>query len=112
MQPISDEYMRDMLTKTKVYTAVLLRGTDKANEPEAGPVMWEHGRRNFALRAEGLLSIVCPVSDESVWAGIGIFDAEPEEVARLMEGDPGVQAGIFTYEAHPVHGFPGDRLPG
>jgi len=25
--------------------------------------------------------------------------------------DPGLQAGIFTYEIHPCRSFPGDSLP-
>jgi hypothetical protein len=29
-----------------------------------------------------------------------------------MDEDPGVKAGIFTYEVHPTCSFPGDRLPG
>jgi hypothetical protein len=28
-----------------------------------------------------------------------------------MDHDPGVEAGIFTYEIHPVRGFPGSALP-
>jgi hypothetical protein len=90
---------------------LLLKATAKAAEPGSREIIWEHGRRNFALRAEGKLPIVCPVADDSEWAGIGIFDATPEEVARIIEGDPGVQAGIFTYEIHPIRGFPGSALP-
>ena len=59
-----------------------------------------------------MLPIVCPVADESDWAGIGIFDASPEQVTTIMEGDPAVQAGLFTYEVHPLRGFPGSTLPG
>jgi hypothetical protein len=73
--------------------------------------VWEHGRRNFALRADGRLAIVCPVTDDSEWCGIGIFDASVDEVARLMEEDPGVEAGVFSYEVHPIRSFPGDSLP-
>jgi hypothetical protein len=29
-----------------------------------------------------------------------------------MDGDPGVRAGVFTYEAHSIRGFPGSTLPG
>ena len=55
---------------------------------------------------------MCPIIDDSEWAGIGIFDAPVDEVAaRIMDGDPGVQAGIFTYEIHPIRSFPGDTLP-
>jgi hypothetical protein len=108
---ITDEYMQERLAKTKTYTAMLLRLTEKAREPGARQIIWEHGRRNFALRAAGKLPIVCPIADDSEWAGVGIFDATPEEVARLMQDDPGVKAGLFTYEVHPVRGFPGSSLP-
>ncbi len=56
MTTISDEFMRDMLAKTKPY-------------------------------------------------------APEEEVVRIMDEDPGVKAGIFTYELHPTHSFPGNSLP-
>jgi len=28
-----------------------------------------------------------------------------------MDTDPGVMAGIFTYEVHNIRSFPGDSLP-
>jgi hypothetical protein len=111
MPEISDEYMREMLGKTKTYTAILLHLTPTAGQPDAPKVVWEHGRRNFALRAAGKLPIVCPAIDDSDWAGIAIFDAPPEEVDRIMADDPGIKAGLFTYERHPVRGFPGSSLP-
>ena len=33
------------------------------------------------------------------------------DLVRMLDGDPGVQAGIFTYELHAVRGFPGASLP-
>jgi YCII-related domain len=108
---ITDEFMLERLAQARAYTLVLLKATAKAAEPDSRQIIWEHGRRNFALRAEGKLAIVCPVSDDSELAGIGIFDATQEEVARILDGDPGVKAGIFTYELHPVRGFPGSELP-
>jgi YCII-related domain len=108
---ITDEYMHEMLGKTKAYTLMLLKKAPRYAEPGSRPIVWEHGRRNFALRAEGKLAIVCPVLDDSEWAGVGIFDVTPEEVVRIAEQDPGVKAGIFTYEVHPVRGFPGSKLP-
>jgi hypothetical protein len=111
MPQITDEYMQEMLGKSKTYTAMLLRLTERAAEADAEKIIWEHGRRNFALRAQGKLPIVCPTTDESEWAGIGIFDATPEEVERIMADDPGIKAGVFTCELHPVMGFPGSSLP-
>lgn len=112
MPEITDEFMVGMLAKSRSYSAVLLKATAKRTEEGADAIVWEHGRRNFALRAHGVLAIVCPVNDDSEWAGIGIFDASAEETVRLMEEDPGVRAGVFSYEVHPVRSFPGDRLPG
>ena len=102
--------MREILSTTKPYTAMLLRLTEKATEAGAEQIVWEHGRRNLALRAEGKLPIVCPTTDESDWAGVAIFAAPPEEADALMADDPGVKAGVFTYELHPVFGFPGSAL--
>jgi hypothetical protein len=111
MPDINDEYMHEMLAKTKTYTTMLLRVTDKASQPDAPQIIWEHGRRNFALGAEGKLPIVCPAADDSDFAGIGIFDATPDEVDRIMHDDPAVKAGLLTYELHPVRGFPSSALP-
>jgi hypothetical protein len=111
MTIITDEFMRDMLTKTKTYTVALLKAARAYDKPDAEAIIWEHGRRNFSLRADGVLSIVCPVADGSELAGVAIFDVSPEEAARIMEDDPGVKAGVFTYEVHPVRSFPGDSLP-
>jgi hypothetical protein len=108
---VTDEYMHEMLGASKAYTAMLLRITEKAAHPQSGEIVWEHGRRNFALRAQGKLPIICPATDESDWAGVGIFDATPEEVDRIMRDDPGVVAGVFSYELHPVRGFPASSLP-
>jgi hypothetical protein len=51
------------------------------------------------------------VTDASDLAGIGIFHATVEETKAIMDEDPGVQAGVFVYEAHPCRAFPGDSLP-
>jgi hypothetical protein len=111
MPEITDEYMHEMLRESKTYTAMLLRATEKASQPDSRQIIWEHGRRNFALMAEGKLPIVCPATDDSNWAGIGIFNATLEEVDRIMQDDPGVKAGLFIYELHTVRGFPTSSLP-
>jgi hypothetical protein len=108
---ITDDFMHDMLSRSRTYSLLVLRATPKRQEPGADAIVWEHGRRNFKLRSDGVLAIVCPIVDGSEWSGLGIFDATPEEVARIMDDDPAVEAGIFTYEVHPIRGFPGDSLP-
>jgi hypothetical protein len=111
MAEITDEFMMAMLPKAKTYTVVLLSAGPNRTMVGADKIVWEHGRRNFSLRADGVLSVVCPVTDASPLAGIGIFNASEEETKAIMDADPGVQAGVFVYELHPCRSFPGDALP-
>jgi hypothetical protein len=109
---ITDEYMRSMLQTTKAYTVVILKAGPNKQAEGADAIVWEHARRNFSLRADRLLSIVCPINDGSDVSGVGIFDLDPDETAKVMDDDPGVKAGVFVYELHPCRSFPGDTLPG
>lgn len=111
MTAITDEFMREMITKTKHYCIVILRHGPNWNKAGEEKIIWEHGRRNFALRRDGLLPIVCPVSDGSNVSGVGIFNASVDEVKKIMDEDPGVKEGLFVYEAHDCRSFPGDCLP-
>ena len=110
MTSITDNFMRQMLTKAKDYCVVILKATSKRKEHGVERIVWEHVRRNFALRADGILPVVCPVADGTDLSGIGIFNGTVDEIQKVMDGDPGVQAGIFTYEVHPCKSFPGDSL--
>ncbi len=111
MRLFTDDEMRERLVHSRNYTVALLRVAPAADLPASRPLIWEHGRRNFSLRAAGVLPIVVRVADDSDWAGVGIFNASPAETERILADDPAIQAGILTYELHPVTGFPGDCLP-
>ena len=108
---ISDEFMQQMRTTTKNYTLMILKQGPEFVVPGVENIIWEHGRRNFSLRAAGLLSIVCPVNDGTGVFGIGIFNPDIHEAKKIMDGDPGVEKRIFIYELHTCRSFPGDRLP-
>lgn len=107
---ITDDYMRDRIGNAKAYSLMVLRPTPECLAPDAGPIIWEHGRRNMALQAAGIMPIVCPVGDDEI-AGVAIFNLDADEARAVMADDPGVRAGIFTVEVHPCRGFPGDALP-
>jgi hypothetical protein len=111
MTTITDEFMQQVLAKTKNYSIVILKAGPNKHQDGAEKIIWEHGRRNFELRADGVLSIVCPVADGSDVSGIDIFNATIEEVKKIMDEDPGVKAGVFIYEIHACRSFPGDSLP-
>jgi hypothetical protein len=108
---ITDDYMRERLKQAASYCLVILKRAAGYDRDDAPAIIWEHGRRNMSLQADGLMPIVCPVPDESEIAGIGIFTRDMDEVRRIMDDDPGVQAGVFSYEVHPCRSFPGSALP-
>ena len=103
MQIITDEYMREILPTARSYTLVILKVTPKRREPGVEKVIWEHGRRNFALRAKGVMPIVCPVNDGGDVAGIGIFTAGLEEDQKDHGRGSGRESGDFRLR--------GARLP-
>ena len=111
MQLITDEYMQQMLAKSKEYTLVLLKSIPGVQKENIQQILWEHGRRNFQLREEGILSIVAPVTREHEIAGIAIFHTGTDKAREIMDEDPAVKEGIFRYEILPIRSFPGDTLP-
>lgn len=113
MAIITDEYMREKMAETKPFTVVILKRGAANKLPEAYPVIWEHGRKNFSLHADGLLPIVCPIRDEneSNVAGIGVFTTGTEETKKILEEDRAIKAGILVYEIYPTKTFPGSCLP-
>jgi hypothetical protein len=64
-----------------------------------------------SLRADGLISILCPVGSDTL-AGVAIMNVPPGEARGVMHGDPCVQAYMIVCEVHACMGFPGDVLPG
>jgi hypothetical protein len=100
-----------MMMTTKPYTVVILTKGPNFHRPDAMTFIWEHGRRNFHLRDQGLLSVVCPIRGESDKAGIGVFNADIDETTKLMETDPAIKEGILNFEVHATRSFPGDSLP-
>ena len=84
---ITDDYMRARLQESREYSIVLLRRGPADDAPDRDRLVWEHGRRNFALLEQGLLPIVCPVPDDSDLCGVAIFNASifaGEPVNRLV----------------------------
>lgn len=112
MAEITDEMMMQALQHTKSYSIVLLKPKPITPPQNMRQILWEHARRNFSLRADGILSIVCPVTEEGQLSGLGIFNLDIEQTSSIMDDDPAVLAGIFDYEIYPCKSFPGDALPG
>lgn len=111
MRTFTDDEMAPLLATAKTYSLVILKRGPNYGDETATPIIWEHGRRNFGLRDDGVLAVVLPTTDESDVCGVGVFAASVQETTAIMNEDPGVAAGVFGYEVHPCLGFPGDALP-
>ena len=103
--------MKQMIATAKDYTVVILKAGLKRSRPDLQQIIWEHGRRNFALREEGILSIVCPIFDNSDIMGIAIFNSDIARTKKILDEDPAVMEEVLVYEIHATKSFPGDSLP-
>ncbi|WP_297595092.1 hypothetical protein [Mycobacterium sp.] len=111
MKTFTDEEMGQLLPTAKPYSVVILKRGPRFGDESSPAIIWEHGRRNFGLRDDGVLAVVLPVTDESDVCGVGVFAATADETAAIMADDPGVAAGVFVYQVHACRGFAGDALP-
>lgn len=113
---VSESQLIAALAGTRPYTVVLLKAGPRYSppgpnrDPEVAATILQHGIRNMRLRLAGLLRVVCPVADGSDVAGVGVFDATPEECDAIYSRDPAVVASILTYEIHPTRTFPDSSL--
>lgn len=107
---ITDEYMYSMLAITKSYCVVVLKAGPNITSENAKKIIWEHARRNFALRSEGKVAVVAPVAREGDIAGFYIFNTNEQEAIEIMNDDPGVKEGVFEFVTYPCKSFPGDAL--
>ncbi len=113
---VTTEMLQAALQTIRPYTVCILKAGPRFQEP--GPereswvsdLIWEHGKRNYALYLADLQRVICPIADGGGTTGVGIFDADPEDVDRIMREDPGVKAGLFTYELHATQTFPESKL--
>lgn len=110
MKIFTDDEMNAVLAAAKPYCVVILKQGPNFAEETAPAIIWEHGRRNFGLRHDGVLAVVLPVADGSEVCGVGVFTGTVDDTIAVMNDDPGVQAGVLTFEVRPCRGLPGDSL--
>ena len=103
--------MRARLARARPYTRPGPAPTGRLRPARRDPSCGSTAGATWRWSRPGLLSVVLPVADDSGIAGYGVFDADLETTRRIMDDDPGVRAGIFSVELHPVRGFPGSCLP-
>ena len=111
MRTFTDEEMGRLLATTKPYSVVILKQGPRFGDETTPGTVWEHGRRNFGLRDDGVLAVVLPVTDGPKSAASGCSRRRSTTPPRSWPMTPAWPPGVFTFEVHPCRGFPGDALP-
>ncbi|HEY2501677.1 MAG TPA: hypothetical protein VGI68_09700 [Mycobacterium sp.] len=111
MKTFTNREMNELLLSAKSYSLVILKSGPNSGDDMSPALMLEHGRRNFGLRDSGVLAASLTVLDGSEVWGLRAFIGSVDETIAIMNDDPGVAAGVFTFEVHPCRGFAGDSLP-
>ena len=86
-----------------VYTVVVLRRPAQApdmSEDELDALQARHLAYRAELGRQGVLVVNGPFGAQSdpAYRGMSVFACDPEEAARLSDGDPSVAAGRLTYD--------------
>jgi uncharacterized protein YciI len=86
-----------------VYTLVLLRRPSDAPQmadAELDALQARHLAYRADLRRKGVLVVNGPLAEQTdlTLRGLSIFACDPQEAARVSDGDPSVQAGRLAYE--------------
>jgi hypothetical protein len=107
---VGDEYVASELARARLYTIVYLRPGPRYDDPDDGGLVYAHVKRNFELKLAGDIAVVGPTRSEGEVCGLYIFNCDPARATELIETDPAVEAGFFTFEVQALMAFPGDTL--
>lgn len=95
------------------YFVMLTKGDNsgRIDSVKAGRIIAGHLQNIKRMQSEGKLVIVGPFGDNGNRRGIFIFDVpKQEDVEKLLQNDPAIKAGMFTYEIHPWWSEKGQSL--
>lgn len=110
---ITDAYVQDQVAKGKIYTFVeLVPGAHEIkNEAEKNRLIATHVKYIFQLKADKKLATAGPVMNDKHLHGIYIFNTpQQEEVQKLLDADPAISKGHFSYRMYTWFSIPGDQL--
>ena len=108
--PITDEQIQQLAQTAKPYSLALLRWGPQRYMDGADAVELEHQRRMVSLRADGVITVLCPIVSDTM-AGAAIMNLPPDEASAVMAEDPCVRADMIRCDVYACLGFPGDAIP-
>jgi hypothetical protein len=111
MKTFTNDEMNALLVSAQSYSLVILKPGPNSGDDTSPAIMLEHGRRNFGMLDAGVVTVSLTVLDGSEIFGVRAFIGTVDETIAIMNDDPAVVAGVFTFEVHPCRGFVGNSLP-
>lgn len=109
MVEITDTVMRERIAAARSYVLVLLYEGPDFDPERSRPVIWEHGRRNMALNDEGIMPIVCPITDHSPLCGWPFSPPSPTALSSSWTAILACRRGYSPTKSTPAAVFPGRR---
>src|SRR5215467_4502955 len=100
---VTDEQIQALAATLQPYSVALLRWRPERTMAGADAIELEHQRRMVALRADGVIAILCPAGSETL-AGVAIMNLPADEARQVMDGDPCVMARMIRCDVHACAG--------
>ena len=100
---ITADLIERELAKAKPYTVLFLtRGANfVTGKAQADAIRQKHFGYAFQLKADGIILMIFGTREDGLLRTIEVFaTVDRAEAERLVQQDPGVQAGHFGYEIH------------
>lgn len=108
-----DAQILQQLSNMKPYTLLIFRKGQAYDSAETEKIIQsQHLPYLFTLREKGAVALSLPIMDNTDMLAIAVYTiANKEEVKKLVEKDPAVMAGVFSYELLFCMGMKADTLP-
>ena len=112
---LTEERFRENLQKARTYTVVILKAGPRFKmpgpdgDPEITAIIMKHGKRNMALRAAGIMPIVCPIGDGSGVTGVCVFGIRDARWGEAIKAVVETRSGARHAPEH-VKDFVGARI--
>lgn len=107
---MTDDRMMELVGSARPYTVCVLRPGPNWGAGDWERIIWEHGRRNLAMREDGILVVTLRTESDDV-VGVGVYNRDIDATRELLAGDPAIDGDVLRFTLYPAQGFPGDALP-
>ena len=113
MQEIITDVVMQKVATGKPFTLLLLVNGVSLPEDKgrAQQMQMDHLSHLFTLEQKGEISVFGPINNNEKYGGLIIFNTtDKDSIKELMNNDPYVNGGHFTYELFDFFSIPGQQI--